>query len=341
MTMRLSEIWPFLEHAARAEGVLRLGASHLADEHAALFDQWIRSGRHASMSYLAKNRETRLDPSVRFPWAKSIVVILVPYSGERPNAEPGAITNHIARYAMGDDYHLVLDRILRRFEKEISRVAPEEKTWRYVDTGPLSDRAAAAQAGLGWIGRNGMLIDEDRGSYFFIGTLLTSLENDIGATLVADRCGTCTRCVDACPTDAILPDRLVHSERCISYGTIEHRGPLPGDIAAHLEGNAFGCDICQEVCPWNHAPADSHPAFLARDEYRATPVSDLLKFDQADFSRLFTKSAIKRAKLAGIQRNVAALFGSPEVEDAPDERRVDGTVEVLPDGQGVGVVGNQ
>ncbi|HEU4522765.1 MAG TPA: tRNA epoxyqueuosine(34) reductase QueG [Thermoanaerobaculia bacterium] len=323
MITRLSEIWPVLERAARDEGVLRLGASGLADEHAGMFREWIGEGHHASMQYLARNLDVRLDPAARFPWAKSIVVILVPYPGERPNAAPGTLTHHVARYAMGEDYHLVLDRILRRFEVDIAGAAPEVKTWRYVDTGPLSDRSAAAQAGLGWIGRNGMLIDEDNGSYVFIGTLLTSLENDIGAAIVADRCGTCTRCVDACPTDAILPNRTVASEDCISYATIEHRGGLPEHIAAHLEGNAFGCDICQEVCPWNREPAASHPAFAARDEYRATPLSDLLRFSQADFSSLFSRSAIKRAKLAGMLRNVTALLESAELERPADESRID------------------
>jgi epoxyqueuosine reductase len=256
------------------------------------------------MQYLAKNRDTRRNPRGRFPWAKSAIVIAVPYSSERPDAPAGALTNHIARYALGEDYHLVLDRILRKLEDEL----PHARTWRYVDTGPLSDRALGAAAGLGWIGRNGMLIDDEIGSWLFLGTLLTSLENDINSTLVADRCGACTRCVDACPTSAILPNRTVASERCISYATIEHRGALP---EIDLAGNAFGCDICQEVCPWNGAPAESHPAFAARDEYRATPITDLLRFEQADFSRLFQRSAIKRARLDGMKRNVEALSAAP------------------------------
>ena len=302
MKTKLSEVWPAIEAVARKHGVAHVGAADLRDEHAALFDRWIADGHHATMHYLAKNRDARLDPSSRFPWAKSIIVILVPYSSERPHADRGALSHHIARYAMGDDYHEVLDRILRDLEQVVGG-----KSWRYVDTGPLSDRAAAAQAGLGWIGRNGMLIHERDGSYFFIGTLLTSLANDIGSTEVTDRCGSCTRCVDACPTHAIMPDRTIASEICISYATIEHRGSLP-DI--DLDGNVFGCDICQEVCPWNHAPLEPHPAFAPRDEYRATPVSDLLRFTQTDFSRLFAKSAIKRAKLDGMKRNVIGARAS-------------------------------
>ena len=301
--MKLSQIWPEVERIAREEGVLHVGASDIEDAYSALLSQWIKRGGHASMSYLAKNAAIRSHPRERYPWARSVVVILVPYSSERPHAPSNALSHHVARYALGDDYHDVLDRILRKIETAFG----EAKTWRYVDTGPLSDRSCAAQAGLGWIGRNGMLIHEEHGSYFFIGTLLTSLENDISAATVADRCGACTSCIDACPTNAILPDRTIESERCISYATIEHRGPLHPHLAAHLEGNAFGCDICQEACPWNRTPAPTHPAFAARDEYRATPVTDLLRFTQSDFSTLFRHSAIKRAKLASMLRNVEAL----------------------------------
>ena len=295
----MSEVWPLLTSVARAEGVLHLGASGIDDGHAAAFAEWIERGHHASMAYLAKNAAVRTAPRERYPWAQSVISILVPYSAERPHAPEGALSNHLARYALGDDYHDVLDRILRKLEEAL----PGVKTWRYVDTGPLSDRTYAAQAGLGWIGKNGMLIHEEDGSYFFIGTLVTALESDIAAATVADRCGTCTHCLDACPTNAIFPDRTLDSSRCISYSTIEHRGPLEHTVAGH----AFGCDICQEVCPWNRAPAAAHPAFAPRDEYRATPVTDLLRFTQADFSTLFRKSPVKRAKLAGMQRNVAAL----------------------------------
>ena len=303
MAKTLSEVWPSIERVARAAGVVRLGASNLDDTHASLFADWIDRGHHASMHYLGKNAAIRSNPRERFPWAKSVVSILVPYSPTRPDAPDGALSHHIARYALGDDYHDVLDRILRELENAL----PGVKSWRYVDTGPLSDRAYAAEAGLGWIGKNGMLIDDEIGSYFFIGTLLTELENDIESTLVTDRCGTCTRCLDACPTNAILPDRTLNSAHCISYATIEHRGPLDAHVATHLAGNAFGCDICQEVCPWNRRAPESHPAFTPRDEYRATPITDLLRFSQPDFSTLFRKSAVKRAKLAGMLRNVEAL----------------------------------
>jgi epoxyqueuosine reductase len=304
--MKLSEVWPVIEKVARGAGAIRVGASDLHDEHASLFADWIDEGHHATMQYLAKNRAARLDPATRFPWAKSAVVIVVPYASERPEAPAGSLSHSVARYALGDDYHVVLDRMLRQIEDAL----PEGiQTWRYVDTGPLSDRALAENAGLGWIGKNGMLIDEAIGSYVFIGTLLTSLENDMRGATVADRCGACTRCIDACPTDAILPNRTIASEVCISYATIEHRGALP-DI--NLAGNVFGCDICQEVCPWNENPAEAHPAFAPREEYRATPLTDLIRYEQSDFSRLFRNSAIKRAKLAGMRRNAEALTSGHE-----------------------------
>jgi epoxyqueuosine reductase len=307
---RLSEIWPVIENAAHAAGALRAGASGIDDGHTALFGEWIADGHAASMTYLEKNAPLRESPRERYPWAESVVAITVPYSPRRPEASDDALSSRIARYALGDDYHDVLDHMLRAIEDAIHAIAPAVKTWRYVDTGPLSDRSYAAQAGIGWIAKNGMLIDEENGSYFFIGTLLTSLVNDVGASVVADRCGNCTRCIDACPTDAILPGRLVASERCISYLTIEHRGELPPDLATKLAGQVFGCDICQEVCPWNGRAPEGNEAFAPRSEYVATPVTDLLRFEQADFSKLFRRSAIKRAKLAGMQRNVRAVAGA-------------------------------
>ena len=303
MITKLSEVWSAVERAAHDAGAIRIGASDLTDDNVEFFEDWIAAGHHATMQYLAKNRAVRRDPAARFPWAKSVIVILVPYAAERPDAPAGSLSHHLARYALGDDYHEVLDGILREIEDALPG---EVKSRRYVDTGPLSDRSYAAQAGLGWIGKNGMLIDEDRGSYFFIGTLLTSLENDIAAATVADRCGACTRCIDACPTHVILPNRTIASERCISYATIEHRGPLPQNLT--LAGNAFGCDICQEVCPWNATPAMPHPDFAARAEYRSTPLTDLLRYEQSDFSRLFRRSVVKRAKLDGMKRNVEALY---------------------------------
>ncbi len=315
----LSTIWPRLARSAQAAGVLRIGAGPLEDAHVAAFEEWIATGREASMGYLRKNLAIRKDPAARYPWARSVIAISVPYEPERPHAPEGTIARHVARYALGDDYHEVLDAILRDFERIISEADPGARTWRYVDTGPLSDRSLAAQAGLGWIGKSGMLIDPDHGSYFFIGLLVTSLTLDIESLEVADRCGECTRCLDACPTDAILPGRLVDAGRCISHATIEQRGAMPDDVKERLAGNLFGCDICQEVCPWNGAAPPGHPAFRAREAYGATPVSDLLRMPQEGFSALFRRSAIKRAKRVGMVRNAVLLSGGEvAAEDLAD-----------------------
>ncbi len=324
----ISEIWMTIESTAISLGAMRAGVSGLEDAEASRFVAWIAAGRHASMQYLAKNRETREHPEIRFPWARSVIVITVPYSAEKYPHAGDVIGNGIARYALGDDYHEVMDRMLREIEVVIESLAPGTTTRRYVDTGPLSDRAYGAQAGLGWIGKNGMLIDEEKGSYFFIGTLLTSLENDLSSAAVADRCGACTRCIDACPTDAILPDRSVDSGRCISHANIELRGPIPDVIKERLGGNLFGCDICQEVCPWNEQPAAAHPAFQPRKVYGATPVTDLLRADQADFSTLFRKSAVKRAKHAGMIRNAVIVSRTSDSPNA-DVRDDPGVADAL------------
>ncbi|MFA6956597.1 MAG: tRNA epoxyqueuosine(34) reductase QueG [Thermoanaerobaculia bacterium] len=310
-TTPLSAIWSELEREALRLGAIRVGATSLTDQHVERFAEWLRDGREAGMAYLRSNLAKRRTPRDRFPWGRSVIVILVPYDADRSPSPSDSLSNGIARYAQGDDYHDVVEHVLQRLESLLSSLAPGTKSWRYVDTGPFSDRSLAAQAGLGWIGKNAMLIDPEIGSYFFIGTLVTSLEHDLDIAEVSDRCGDCTRCIDACPTDAIDRERFVDSNRCISYLTIEHRGAIDAPLSDRLAGNVFGCDICQEVCPWNaHAPG-GHSAFRTRAGYSGRPVTDLITMTQADFSSLFRGSAIKRAKRAGMIRN--ALLAADSV----------------------------
>ena len=304
---RISEIWQEVEAWASAEQVLSVGATSLEPIHFNHFREWLDAGHQASMAWLERHATVREHPDQRYPWAQSAIVITVPYEPER--ADDDSIAASIARYAQGDDYHDVMDGMLRRLEEKLETAAPGVKTWRYVDTGPLSDRSLGVTAGLGWIGRNAMLIHEKHGSWFFIGVLLTSLTHDLTAELASDRCGSCTRCIDACPTDAIVPGRMVDSSRCISHATIEQRGELPPFFADTLGSNVFGCDICQEVCPWNRRPAAGHPSLAPRESYRARPVSDLLRMDQTDFSALFRGSAVKRAKRVGMLRNALLASG--------------------------------
>jgi epoxyqueuosine reductase len=312
----LASIWPEVEAVAREAGAIRVGACDLDNAHVRHFESWLGNGFDAAMSWLRRHLAVRRDPGKRYPQGRSAVVVLVPYPADRPPPSPDDIASGIARYAQGADYHDVVDGILRRIEKTVTDAVPDAWTWRYVDTGPLSDRALAVEAGLGWIGRNGMLIDPELGSWHFIGSLLTSLENDVGAAEVADRCGECTACVTACPTAAILPDRLVDSNRCLSYLTIEHRGAFPAESEKlDFAGNLFGCDICQEVCPWNASPPEGHPAFATRETYRDTPVSALVRMSQHDFSTMFRGSAVKRAKRAGMVRNAIRVAPSLSERD--------------------------
>jgi epoxyqueuosine reductase len=318
----LSEVWERVTGVAKGEGALRVVAAALDGPHVGLFEQWLERGDSAAMHYLEKNAAVRRNPRERFPWARSVVAITVPYTPHRGDQD-GSIASRISRYAQGDDYHDVVGVMLERIEAAIVEAAPGATTRRYVDTGPLSDRTYAAAGGAGWIGRNGMLIDPEHGSWFFIGIVLTSLENDIGPALVADRCGTCTRCLEACPTDAIRPDRTIDSRRCISYLTIEHRGAIVGELRERLAGNLFGCDICQEVCPWNSKAPECDPRLAPREIYRATPVTDLLTMTQGDFSTLFRRSAVKRAKRTGMMRNAILAGAEGDVAEAEDEGVID------------------
>lgn len=312
----LSAVWNDLEREALRLGAIRVGATPLVDQHTERFAAWLEDSREAGMAYLRRNLTTRRAPLTRFPWGRSVIVILVPYDPDRAHAPAGSLANGIARYAQGDDYHDVVEEQLRGLESLLGRIAPGTKSWRYVDTGPFSDRSLAAQAGLGWIGKNAMLIDPEIGSYVFIGTLVTSLEHDLDVAEITDRCGDCTRCIDACPTEAIDLDRFVDSGRCISYLTIEHRGAIDPLLADRLAGNVFGCDICQEACPWNaHAP-EGHGAFRTRAGYTGRPVTDLLTMSQAEFSTLFRRSAVKRAKRTGMIRNAILAADAPLPADA-------------------------
>jgi len=321
----ISEIWPEVERIASAHHVIAAGTADLGAEFGDVFARWLDLGHEAGMTWLRRNREARRDPTTRFPWAKSAIVILVPYSAERPHQDD-RISTRIARYALGDDYHDVLNEILKEIENAILRAIPDTRTRRYVDTGPLSDRTLAARAGLGWIGKNAMLIHPEHGSWTFIGALLTSLGDDRGGHEITDQCGTCTRCIDACPTQAILTDRTVDSGRCISYWTIEHRGPIEPSIASRIEGNLFGCDICNEACPWNASPPAPHPAFEPRDEYRRRPIHELLRIEQGEFSSLFRRSGVKRARRDGIIRNAILVTSAEHRDSTPtDSPDRDGT----------------
>ena len=277
---------------------------------AAYYQQWVGEGYAGEMRYLADYRaEVRNDPRRLLTSAKSILSVGKLYNGPAPeSAEMAAIS----RYAWGEDYHNVLREGLERLVERIQAAAGEPFEWKIcVDTAPLLERAYARHAGLGWIGKNTCLINQKKGSWFFLGELLLSL--DLAPdTPPPDRCGTCTRCIDACPTAAIVPAAppgpafTIDSRLCIAYFTIELHGPIPAEAREGIGANVFGCDICQDVCPWNRpvsVPSVPEP-----------PLEKFAVLSEEEFRQIFRHSAVKRAKYSGFLRNVAIAMGNLRLE---------------------------
>jgi epoxyqueuosine reductase len=277
-------------------------------DHAAAFEDWLDAGHAGTMAYLERSREKRVDPGRVLPGVRSAVACALGYF-------QGAIAegpSGIARYAWGDDYHAVMEPRLQALADTIAGLAPGTAARAYVDTGPLLERDLAARAGLGWIGKNTMLLHPDLGSFFFIGTVLTTAELEPDAPL-PDRCGTCTRCLDACPTGAFVDPYVLDSSRCIAYLTIEHRGPIPAELRPAVGRWTFGCDVCQDVCPWNRrAPVTSEASFGPR---RHPPLAELLLLDDAAYRDGFRGSPLKRARREGLARNAAVALGNGATAD--------------------------
>jgi len=287
-------------------------------------------GRHGKMSYLADElaRARRADPHRILPGCRSILVLAIRYPAPPPalsavdsSAPEGrGARGRVAAYAWGEDYHLVLPKRLQALAAFIESRAghPVLNHW-YTDTGPILERDLAQRAGLGWIGKNTCLINPRLGSYVMLAEILLSIELDPDPPFEADRCGRCTRCIQACPTGCILPDRTLDARRCISYLTIELKGSIPSDLRALLGGWVFGCDICQMVCPWNRSAAfstelragpEGEAAFAPRPEITCPDLLQELALTSEEFNRKFKDSPIKRAKRHGYLRNVAVALGN-------------------------------
>ena len=281
-------------------GIVR--AEPLEEERARLLT-WLMKGHHAGMDYMARNTGKRLDPGKLVPGSKSVIVVLLNYyPGEIYEKHRGY--PRISRYATGRDYHKVMRKKLKGLLAWINETLAPAEGRVFVDTAPLLERAWARRAGLGWTGRNSLLLTK-KGSWFFIGEIVTTLELSYDTTEVKDSCGTCTRCIDACPTQAILPDRTVDARRCISYWTIEYKGETFPEETPPLHGQAFGCDICQEVCPWNSKAQPHHiPDFVPQEGRLTLTRDDWEKMTQAEFERLFAGTPVMRTGLVGMKRNV-------------------------------------
>ena len=277
--------------------------------HADSHFEWIREGRHGLMSWIERYGELRNDPSVLEPGTKTVISVATIYH-TGPDLLDGGM--RIARYAQGDDYHDVLRaRLLELAAFVHAETGSDIGARPAVDSAPLLERDVAALAGLGWIGKNTMLIDAKIGSYTFLSELLVNFEIEDTAVVAPDRCGTCTRCIDVCPTGAIVAPYVLDARRCISYLTIELRGPIPRELRPLIGDHLFGCDLCQDVCPWNSkAQRVEDAAFVPRDTYQAMTIEALLGLDQTAFSRVFSKSAVKRTKRSGLLRNAAVVLGN-------------------------------
>ena len=292
-------------------GIATLGPT----ESAAHFRAWIAAQRHGEMAYLERGAALREDTTLPEPGMRSAIVVALDYGGRQPSGP-------IARYARGDDYHDVMRTKLRELHGTLEReLATPFAARPYVDTGPILERDLARRAGLGWFGKNTMLINQRHGSFFFIGALFTALDLPPDEPFHTDHCGTCTRCLVACPTGAFPEPRVLDATRCISYLTIEHRTAIPPDLRPLISGLIFGCDVCQEVCPWNERFARVPPeGLLAPRDARAAPdLAALLRLDDAGFRMRFRGSAITRTKRRGLARNIAVAIGNRGSMNSDDD----------------------
>ena len=293
-----------------------------ADEspHAGRLRAWLEAGRHGTMHWIARDPGRRSDPRAVLSGARTVISVTVPYyRGDWPSEPNGAVAERsphapsrgrIARYAWGRDYHKRIRRRLRLLAKAIASVCPEARWLAYVDTGPVLDRSWAERAGVGWIGKNTNVIVQGKGSWLFLGELLTDLELDPDPP-ARNHCGTCARCIAACPTGAILGPYELDARRCISYLTIEHRGAIPLELRPSIGTRIFGCDDCQEVCPWNRfAVPTSDPDFAERPDQQTPELVPLLRLDEESFRARYRGTAILRAKRSGFVRNVAVALGN-------------------------------
>lgn len=285
-------------------------ADFLADE-APRLEEWLKHGFHGSMRYMENHFDKRLDPRLLVPGAQSIVSLAFNYY-PKPSDLEGDDRPRVARYAYGEDYHRVVkDRLFELLD--VLRSALGHLDGRcFVDSAPVMERVWAERSGLGWVGKNSLILRKNTGSYFFLAELI--LDYEFVADLpVAEHCGTCTRCIDACPTQAIVAPKVVDSARCISHATIELHGALPREMADAIHPWVFGCDICQEVCPWNrHAEPHQEPLFNPGTWVEWT-LDDWRAASQSAFDAAFGKSAAARTGLERIQRNVVAGFGSKDL----------------------------
>ncbi len=284
--------------------------------HADAFRRWLEEGRAGEMAWMARNADRRTDPQQVLPGARSVVMVAKSYSGGPPPEKTRPAPYQIARYAWGEDYHEVLLPRVRELEQVLEQLGGRQRG--YVDTGPVLERDFAALAGLGWQGKSTMLISRELGAFFFLASILTTLELPADEP-AKDRCGRCVRCIEVCPTQAITAPRELDARRCVSYLTIELKGSIPEDLRPLVGDRIYGCDDCAAVCPWNRfAQSAGEARFAAKEFVDRWTLRDFLGLDDEGFRRLFRGSPIKRIKRRGFLRNVCVALGNTGTrEDVP------------------------
>ncbi len=278
-------------------------ADFLVDE-ASRLELWLQNKFHGEMHYLENYFDQRLDPRLLVPGAKTVISLLYNYY---PDTKQNSDTFKIAKYAYGEDYHTVLKDKCNQLLAELRLAVGEIDARVFVDSAPILERTWAERSGIGWVGKHGLLINKNHGSFFFLAELVLDLECEPDGK-IKDYCGNCTKCIDSCPTEAILPNKTLNASKCISYLTIELKNEIPTGFKDKMNDWIFGCDICQDVCPWNRFSApNQEPRFEAHSQILNMEKADWVELSEAAFKQIFSKSAVKRTKFTGLKRNIQFL----------------------------------
>ena len=298
-----------IKHTASSLGFDYCGIARAEklDDDARRLEQWLNKGLHGSMKYMENHFDLRVDPQRLVPGAKSVITLLMNYF---PSKTQDNLLPRISKYAYGKDYHDVIKNKLIAFLQNIRQNIGEIHGRGFVDSAPVLERSWAQRSGLGWIGKNGNLITKENGSFYFIATLITDLELEYDDPFIKDYFGTCTKCIDSCPTEAILPNKIVDGSRCISYFTIELKDTsIPAEMNGKFENWLFGCDICQDVCPWNRfSKPTKETEFKPLNEVFNFSLQDWEDLTEESFKKIFKDSPIRRSKFSGIKRNLKFLL---------------------------------
>lgn len=323
--MNQTELTALIRQTAYSLGFCKIGiiaADPIQADSGRRLKEWIDSGYHAEMAWMVNHLEKRLEPACLMENTRSIVCLAMNYytPDEYDREKPDSLK--IAKYARGTDYHYVIKDRLKILLAQLQERFPEITGRAFTDSAPIMEKPLAVQSGVGWMGKNGNVIIPGQGSWVFLGELFLNVTLDYDSEKVADHCGNCSRCIDACPTEAIVGDGIIDANRCLSYWTIEYKGDsFPKSIQEKQSGWIFGCDICQDVCPWNikFATVTTEAAFQPRPLNRQPEATTLLALDDTSFRANFQKSPVKRTKLSGFRRNILSAIHNPPLESPTED----------------------